>query len=271
MKITSLQNARIKHLVKLAKRRNRDREKVMIIEGYRAMLKALDNNFKIDEVYYCPDCFLGENEPKLLERCEQQGAKLFELTEQVFKKIAYRDRPEGLFALAPQFSMSLDDIKLTDSTMIVVGEAIEKPGNLGTMLRSSDAAGADVLVVCDACTDIFNPNVICASVGTMFTMQLAEASSEEFINWAKKNDFTIVATTPDCQSNFTDVDMTGRVAIVMGTEQYGLTDQWFHDPDVVKTKITMYGQVDSLNVATATTLVLFEAVRQRQVKGMLKK
>ena len=271
MKISSLQNGRIKHLVKLGKRRIRDREGVMIIEGYRGIFKALENKFKINELYYCPECFLGENESELISRCQEQGALLFELTEPVFRKIAYRDRPEGLLALAPQFTTALDDIELGRETLLVVGEAIEKPGNLGTMLRSSDAAGADALVVCDACTDIFNPNVVCASVGTLFTVQIAEASSETFIEWALKNEFNIIATTPDCEINFTDIDMCGRTAIVMGTEQYGLTDLWLKHPDITKARINMYGQVDSLNVATAATLVLFEAVRQRQKAGILSK
>ena len=271
MKITSLQNNRVKQLVKLNKRRQRDKLGLMIIEGYRAILRALDNGFKLKEIYYCPSVFLGENEFDLLERAKAEGTELIELSEEVFRKVAYRDRPEGLLALAPQFRTSLEDIKLGPHTMLVVGEAIEKPGNLGTMLRSADAAGADALVVCDACTDIFNPNVVCASIGTIFTVQIAEASSQEFIDWCLNNGVKIIATTPDTTVNFTDIDLTGPIAIVMGTEQVGLTDTWLKNEKVKKTLITMYGQADSLNVATACTLVLFEAVRQRQNAGILKK
>ena len=126
MHISSLQNGRIKHIVKLGKRRYRDREGLMIIEGYRGINRALENNYKINELYICPDYFLGENEDALIASCEVQGASVFTLTEQVFRKIAYRDRPEGLLALAPQFKTSLDDIKLEENTMLVVGEAIEK-------------------------------------------------------------------------------------------------------------------------------------------------
>ncbi|OVE82654.1 rRNA methyltransferase [bacterium M21] len=268
MLITSLQNPRIKNLAKFRNRRHRDKQQKILIEGYRGLIRSLDNDFAIEEVYVCPELYLGENEETLVTRAVEQGAERIEVTPDVFKKITYRDRPEGLLAIGPQFHNTPDDLFKRENPLFVVGEAIEKPGNLGTMLRSSDAAGCDGLVVCDSCTDIFNPNVVCSSVGTLFTMPIAEATSQEYVAWCKKNGVKTIATTPDTDVIFTDVDMTGPTAIIMGTEQYGLTDFWLDNADV-KVRIPMFGQADSLNVATATTLVLFEAVRQRREKGML--
>ncbi len=269
MQISSPQNQRIKDLVRLRQRRDRDRRQVFLIEGYRAIRRAVDNQLPIKELYVCESLFLGENEADLIAACETAGATLFQVTEPVFRKAAYRDRPEGLLAVANQFHRSLDDLALDDHSLFIVGEAIEKPGNLGTMLRSADAAGAHGVVVCDACTDIFNPNVVCASIGTLFTVPVAECSSAAFLNWALAHQVQVVATTPHTDTVYTDLDLTGPTAIVMGTEQVGLTAQWLAPDAVVKALIPMYGQADSLNVATAATLVLFEAIRQRRAAGLL--
>lgn len=266
MLITSLQNGRVKDLAKFKNRRHRDNRGMILIEGYRGILRALENEFVIDEIYVCPELYIGANETDLVGRAVERGAQLFELTPDVFRKVAYRDRPEGLLAVAPQFHKAPADLDLSDSSLVVIGEAIEKPGNLGTMLRSADASGCDGLIVCDACTDIFNPNVVCASVGTIFTTPIAEATSEACLAWCRENGVTTIATTPDTDVYYTDVDMTGRTAVIMGTEQYGLTDFWLENADL-KVRIPMLGQADSLNVATATTLVLYEAVRQKGLKG----
>ncbi len=268
MEITSLQNPRIKNLARYSNRRHRDREQKILIEGYRGILRALENNFPLEELYICPELYLGDNEDALVQMAGSRGTRVFTVTPPVFKKITYRDRPEGLLAVAPQFHKHPRDLPHPDNPLYVVGEAIEKPGNLGTMLRSADAAGCNGLIVCDACTDIFNPNVVCASVGTLFSMPIAECSSQDFVDWCRETGVKIVATTPDTETVHTDADLTGPVAVAMGTEQYGLSDFWLENADI-KVRIPMYGQADSLNVATATTLVLFEAVRQRRAKGML--
>ncbi len=181
MQITSPQNPRIKELVKMRQRRQRDRCEKFLVEGYRAIRRARDNDFRFNEVYTCEELYLGENEPELVADLEASGAEVVTVTPDVFRKIAYRDRPEGLLAVADQFHWGLDRIQVDEHTLMVVGEAIEKPGNLGTMLRSADAAGASAVVVCDACTDIFNPNVVCASVGTLFSMPIIECSSAAFM------------------------------------------------------------------------------------------
>ncbi|NCD32082.1 MAG: RNA methyltransferase [Spartobacteria bacterium] len=260
--IESLQNARVKEVVKLRTRAARDAQGVLLIEGYREILRSQENNWPSSTVFFCRSLFLGCNEMELLERCEKNGAQLIECAENVFRKIAYRDRPDGLLALAPQIRRSLDDLQLPENPLILVAESIEKPGNLGTMLRSSDAAGVDAVIVCDKCTDINNPNVVRASVGTLFTVQVAEASTTETIEWLRRRSITSLAATPSATDLCYDVDMKGGVAIVVGSEQYGLHEEWMNGADR-KVLIPMRGRADSLNVAAAATILLFEAQRQR--------
>jgi len=187
---------------------------------------------------------------------------LSECTEDVFRKMAYRDRPEGLLAVGPQIHHALDGLSIKEPSLVVVAEAIEKPGNLGTILRTADAAGVDAVLVCDRSTDINNPNVVRASIGTLFTVPAVETSSAETLAWLRQNGFTILAATPHADSRYTDVDLTGNVALVVGTEQYGLSEHWLSEADL-KVRIPMLGQADSLNVSAATTILLYEAVRQR--------
>jgi TrmH family RNA methyltransferase len=151
--------------------------------------------------------------------------------------------------------------------LLVIAEAIEKPGNLGTILRSADAAGADGVIVCDRCTDIYNPNVVRASVGTLFTLPVVEASSAETLDWLKKRNIKIVAATPSAEKEFTDADLVGGIAMAVGAEQLGLTELWMQASDI-QVRIPMHGIADSLNVATATTLLLYEVVRQRRRVGI---
>jgi len=266
--ITSLQNPRIKEIVKLKNRRKRDERQVILIEGYKAVLSALENGYRLDEIYYCPDLYLGENETMLIDLAVKGGATPFQTTKDVFTKIAYRDRPEGIIAIAPQIHQKLEDLTVDDHSLFLVAEAIEKPGNLGTMLRSSDAARVSGVIVCDPRTDVYNPNVVRASIGTLFTVPIVTTTTDEFVQWKDKNSIVTLATTPSASAIYTDVDMTGKVALILGTEQVGLSDEWLNMADE-RILIPMYGQADSLNVSAATTLVLFEAVRQRRLKGLL--
>ena len=261
-KITSLQNPRVKQLVKLRDRRDRDEAGVFIVEGYREVLRALDAGAKPRELYYSRDWFLGENEGALIDRAAEVGATLFELSKDAFKKVAYRDRPDGLLAVVPQWKTGLDDLRLGAQPFVLVVEGIEKPGNLGTILRSADAAGVDAVIVCDPVTDPFNPNVVRSSTGVLFSVPLAIASSESVRGWLRKRGVRAVATTPAASDLYTATDLTGPLAIVMGSEQYGLSDFWLREADA-RVRIPMAGQADSLNVAMATIITLFEAVRQR--------
>jgi TrmH family RNA methyltransferase len=278
-KITSLQNPRVKALVKLRERRERDDAGLFFIEGYREVRRALEKNIVLRELYFCPDWFLGENEPALIEQARQAGAQLFELSREAFAKVAYRERPDGLLAVAPQWKHALDDIPAgrapgpttdtgggdeprTAHPFLLVVESIEKPGNLGTILRSADAAGCDAVIVCDAVTDIFNPNVVRASTGVLFSVPVVVADSATVHAWLGGRGIRIVATTPDTPQLYTQADLRGPLAIVMGSEQYGLSEFWLRESDLL-VRIPMAGQADSLNVAMATIITLFEAVRQR--------
>ena len=265
MEITSPTNPRIKNIVKLRERRHRDREKTMIIEGYRSLSRAAANGIYPRELYFCRDYFLGSNEDSLMQEMADQGTTLIETNAAVFKKISYRDRPEGLLGLCPYFRKGLDDLELTQSPLLVVAQAIEKPGNLGTIIRSTDGTGADGLILCDRCTDLFNPNVITASTGMCFALPIAEAQTPDTLQYLKDNKITILSATPHADKLYTDVDMTGPTAIIVGTEQTGLTEDWMTE-STVNVRIPMLGKADSLKVATATTLLLYEAVRQRQAK-----
>ncbi len=264
--ISSLQNARIKNLVKLRNRRPRDRQGIFIAEGYRAISRGLERGVVPEEVYFSPDWFLGENEPALLEDAKNKGATLFELTKVAFEKVAYRDRPEGILAVFKQWSHQLDEIELSDSPFLLIAESIEKPGNLGTILRSADAAGVDAVICCDSVTDLFNPNVVRSSTGVLFSMPTVMTSTRETIDWLSKKGIRSVATTPHAEDFHTAVDLTGPIAIVMGSEQFGLSETWL-DACQQQVRIPMAGQADSLNVAMATLVTLFEAVRQRTLSS----
>jgi TrmH family RNA methyltransferase len=261
-KITSLQNPRVKLLVKLRDRRDRDETGLFLVEGYREVRRALEKNIRLHELYFCPEWFLGENEPALIEQARQAGAQLFELSKDAFAKCAYRDRPDGLLAVAPQWKRALADLKLSPDPFLLVVESIEKPGNLGTILRSADAAGVDGVIVCDAVTDVFNPNVVRSSTGVLFSVPIVVAESAAVQSWLVEKGVRIVATTPDTPNIYTQVDLRGPLAIVMGSEQFGLSDFWLKESNLL-VRIPMAGQADSLNVALATIITLFEAVRQR--------
>lgn len=260
--ITSLQNPKVKRVVKLRKRSGRDEEGVLIIEGYRELKRALENQHNPSALFYCRDLFISENEPALIEQCRAAGAEILACSKVVFEKMAYRDRPEGLLALAPQIRYTLGDLSLPDNPLLLVAEHIEKPGNLGTMLRSADAAGVHAVVVCDRCTDINNPNVVRASIGTLFAVPVVDASSEAVRAWMAGRGIQVVAATPHTDRNYTAVDYTRGTAILVGAEQFGLSDFWMQHADT-QVRIPMLGQCDSLNVAAAATILLYEAVRQR--------
>ncbi|MGR3912846.1 TrmH family RNA methyltransferase [Rhabdochlamydiaceae symbiont of Dictyostelium giganteum] len=259
-KLTSSQNMRVKNILHLREKRERDKTSLFLIEGYREIERAVSSGVVFESFYYCPPFFLGSNEEKLIDQIK---APLFELSEELFKKVSYRDRPDGLLGVAYQMKTTLQDLKQKENALYVIAEAIEKPGNLGTILRSSDAVGADGVIVCDRCTDIYNPNVVRASVGTLFTLPVIESSSQEVFEWLKKEKIQTVATTPFASLNYTDANLLSSVAIVVGTEQLGLSDFWLNSADI-SVSIPMKGIADSLNVATATTLLLYEVLRQRR-------
>lgn len=265
--IISLQNPKVKQLVKLRERRFREKNRQFIIEGYRELLRAFEANHSFEQLFICPELFLGSNELFLIKNIEAKGIGVYQCSKEVFYKISYRDRPDGLIAIAPQHHLSLQNLehllKGKKAPFLVVAEAIEKPGNLGTILRSCDAVGLDALIVCDRCTDIHNPNVVRASVGTLFTVPIIEASSSETIEWLKSRGIQILAATPSASLEYTQADLTQPLAIAVGTEQLGLSKQWMSQANI-RVKIPMCGKADSLNVAMATTIFMYESLRQRR-------
>ena len=267
--LSSIQNPHIKEILHLRDRHTRDQTGLFLIEGYREILRATDASWNLNELLICPDFFLGNNEPALIERITSKGVPLITADKKVFQKISYRDRPDGLLAIAKQKKENLLHwpVPSDKSTLpfYVIAEAIEKPGNLGTILRSSDAAGVTGLIVCDRCTDIYNPNVVRASVGTLFTVPTIEAKGEETLQWLKAHGIAILAATPHAKSSFTEVNLNQPLAIAVGTEQLGLSKRWMEEADL-QVRIPMHGIADSLNVAMATTLLLYEVSRQRASK-----
>jgi len=264
--ITSLTNDRIKRLVRLRNRRERDRSGLFLVEGYRELRRAAAAGIELTEVYACPDLYLGGNEPTLLAECSSAGAEVIGVTEAPFRKASYRDRPEGLLAVARQFDVSLTRLDLSDNPLLLIAESIEKPGNLGTMLRTAEAAGADAVIVCDPATDPFNPNVVRASLGTLFSVPLAVAPTPDAILYLRERGIVSYAATPAALTPYFEADMAGRAALVVGSEQYGLTDTWLDEADE-QLMIPMPGSVDSLNTAMSAGILLFEAVRQRTIAG----
>jgi TrmH family RNA methyltransferase len=263
--ITSLQNQRIKFARTLRTRNKREKSGLTLLEGYRAVSRSLECGIEFQECFFSPALFLGKNEKPLLAKIAETGAEVTEVTEDVIKKIAYRDRPEGIIAVVKSKKHTLDEIPVKENGLYIIAESIEKPGNLGSILRSADAAAVDGVIVCDKCTDIYNPNVITASTGALFSVNIAEATAEETLVWLKKHKISTLAATPEAEEIYYNTDLTGKVAVVVGTEQYGLTDFWKNSADI-NVKIPMLGYIDSLNVATATTVILFETARQRAQK-----
>lgn len=264
--IISTKNPRVKALVRLRNRREREATGFFLIEGHRELSRAVGAGVEILTVYVCPD--LGTNEDSLVAQASAAGAAIVPLGLDAFRKVSYRDQPEGLIALARQFPTGLDALAVGRNPLLLIVESIEKPGNLGTMLRTADAAGASGMIVCDPTTDPFNPNVVRASLGCLFLVQLAIASSDETLRWLRDREFTIYATTPAATTSFWEVDYRSPTALVLGSEQQGLTETWL-ERATRQIRIPMAGQIDSLNAAMAAGIALFEAVRQRTAPGSL--
>jgi len=263
LNITSLQNPKVKDILHLRDKSTRDETGLFLIEGYRELFRAVQSSWAMDSLFICPELFLGSNENALIQEISKT-AKVFSCDKKVFQKISYRDRPDGLLAIAPQRKLCLDDLSHSQAPFYVIAEAIEKPGNLGTILRSADAAGADGLIVVDPCTDIFNPNVVRASVGTLFTIPVVTVTSAEALSWLNAKGISVLAATPHAVLSYTEVDLKQPVAIALGTEQLGLSSLWMEQANL-QVKIPMFGIADSLNVAMATTLLLYETRRQRSL------
>lgn len=265
--ITSTQNAKVKHVVALQQKSAlRRKEGLFVVEGRRELIHCLEAGYKVIE------CFILENLERLenleiLEALEtlENLSPLIPVSPQVYEKMAYRGSTEGVIAVVREKQLSLDDLRLSSNPLVIVLERVEKPGNLGAVLRSADAAKADAVIICDPLTDLYNPNLIRSSIGAVFSVPCVACSSEECINFLKARGIQILTAQLQDSSLYYDTDMRRGTAIVMGTESTGLTDQWRQAADA-HIRIPMSGQLDSLNVSVSAAILLFEAVRQRQSK-----
>ncbi|MDR2057359.1 MAG: RNA methyltransferase [Dysgonamonadaceae bacterium] len=263
-KITSLQNNQIKNIRQLsAKNKERKLQGLFVLEGARELSLALEGNYQIESLYICPKLFEKSDYPEIIRTIDSNA--LYEITPAIFQKIAYRESSDGIFALVKSKSHTLSELKLRDNPFIILLEAIEKPGNLGAILRTSDAAGADAVVVCDPLTDLYNPNIIRSSVGCLFTVPIAVCSNEEALEFLQNKQIRSFAAELTATQIYQDVDFTLSSAIIMGTEANGLTPFWLKNADV-RIKIPMRGVIDSLNVSVSTAIIAFEAMRQRSRK-----
>lgn len=263
-RITSLQNPHIKQAWRLRNRREREEQKQFLIEGYREMSRALQAGIPWEALFFCEPLFLQEGEKKIVEYFHKKKIPIYSCSEAVFHKLSYRDRPDGLLGVASFFAEDLSTAEkyVKKPAFVVIAESMEKPGNLGTILRSCDGAGVDLLIVCDPCTDIYNPNVVRASTGTLFTVPVVQASLTETFSFLQEKKMQVYAAMPQAKKLFTEESYLSSTAIVVGCEQYGLTQHWVEKAHSL-VQIPMLGEADSLNVAQATTLLLYEVARQR--------
>ena len=260
-KIQSTQNSRIKNVQKLfTKSKERREQNLFVIEGARELHLALVGSYSLDTVFICPELFSETDYPEI--QSEIRSSHLFEVSLPVFQKIAYREHSDGILALAKPKSHTLNDLNLSDHPFIIVLEAVEKPGNLGAILRTADAAKADAVIVCDPLTDVYNPNVIRSSVGCVFTVPLAVSTQSAVFSFLKERQIRIFAAELQASQEYQDTDFTQACALIMGTEADGLTPFWIDRADA-RIKIPMRGKIDSLNVSVSTAVLTFEAMRQR--------
>ena len=261
IKITSAKNEKIKDLVKFRNKNGKLSENQILIEGSRELERALAADIKFLEAYFCTD-LIDSNQKELLADVTANSENLFQVDKYIFEKIAYKNNPFGIIVKAEFIPSKLEDIVITDNSLILVAESIEKPGNLGALMRTADGAGVDTIILANKITDYRNPNVIRASTGTIFSKKIVEATSEEVISFLKKNNIDIIVADPCAEKMYYDIDYSKKTAIVVGSEAFGLSDEFKENADTL-VKIPMKGFADSLNVNQAATIVLYEAVRQR--------
>tara|TARA_R110001632_G_scaffold36869_3_gene93115 strand:+ start:98 stop:883 length:786 start_codon:yes stop_codon:yes gene_type:complete len=257
--IFSLQNPLIKNILKLQeKSRERRKQGIFIVEGKREIELAVKGNYSITSLLFIADKVL----PEYISQFD--GIEPIEISKEVYQKIAYRESTEGIIALVKTKETHLDSIVFkTKNPLILIAEGIEKPGNIGAILRTADAANMDAVILADCKTDVYNPNVIRSSVGCVFTNQIAIASSEEIIDFLKESNINIYSATLQNSNEYTEENYTNASALVVGTEATGLTQIW-RDNATQNINIPMQGAIDSMNVSVAAAILIFEAKRQRK-------
>ncbi|MCA4899542.1 MAG: TrmH family RNA methyltransferase [Bacteroidota bacterium] len=256
--ITSTQNPKVKSLMQLEKPRERRKQQLFLIEGAREVRLALEAGYKIGNIFYCEEIVAK----KELGFDLTDNKLVIPVSREVFQKIAVREDSGGVLAVAEMKPHGLSQIRLSKNPLVLILEAVEKPGNLGAILRTADAAGVDAVIICDPQTDFYNPNVIRSSVGCVFTTQIAAATSDETIKWLNQHNISIYCTYLAASKVYHQVDYKQASAIVLGTESIGLSDIWVKNA-TANIIIPMHGKIDSMNVSNAAAVVVFEALRQR--------
>ena len=262
-KITSVQNEGIKRVVRLRDRRGREARGLTIVEGVREVRQAMRAGWTIQRAYVCRDgAYHCPRE--LTDELAAAGVTTLETTPEVYRKMCYGERTEGVLAVVEPVARTLEDLELSANPLVVVMESVEKPGNLGAVLRTCDGAGVDALVVCDERTDLFNPNIVRASLGAVFTVPVAACTSREAAEFLTARGIRSFAAVVQATGHYFEKDLSGPCAIVLGSEQDGLSDFWRqHATDQVR--IPMRGKLDSLNVSVSAAIMIYEALRQRSV------
>jgi RNA methyltransferase, TrmH family len=259
--ITSVQNPKVKSLLSLEKPRERRKQCLFVIEGVKEIGLAIKAGYKIGNLFYCESIISRSQLGDLAD-----DRLVIPVSKEVFDKIAIRENSGGVIAVAEMKTHRLEDLKISSNPLVLVMESVEKPGNLGAILRTADAAGVDAVISCDPQTDFYNPNVIRSSVGCVFTQAIASATSEETIAWLRKNKVKIFSAYLQSSNPYHQVNFNQPCAIVMGTESTGLSEVWVKSSDA-NIIIPMFGKIDSMNVSTSAAVLVFEAVRQRSVIG----
>jgi RNA methyltransferase, TrmH family len=255
--ITSKDNPTVKAIIRLRRANQRRKHDLVVVEGIEELALARSSGLKIDTFIVCPDLAPG------LAGATERDAQNLAVSAAVFKRMSIRERPDGVLGLVVPKPRTLPDLVLPESPLILILEGLEKPGNIGAIVRTADAAGVSAVIVADAKTDVYNPNVIRASRGAVFAVPVVAAPSDAVADWLQANRVRVIAATPHAESEHTAADYRGAVAIAVGTEHEGLSRRWL-DLAETKVRIAMRGTVDSLNASVSAAVIVFEAVRQRR-------
>ena len=265
--ITSIQNPLIKEIIQLQeKSRVRKKKGFFIIEGYREISLAIKGKYIIDTLLFCDEIISINKINELLNLSNNKKIDLIEISKEVYQKISHRKTTEGIIAISKSKILKIGDLSLKKNPLILIAEAPEKPGNIGALLRTADAANTDAVIIANPLTDLYNPNIIRSSVGCVFTKQIAMGTTKEIIDYLKQNNIKIYTAALNKNSkNYTLVDYTQASAIVVGTEATGLSEDWLENSNQ-NIIIPMHGEIDSLNVSVSAAIIIFEAKRQRKFK-----
>jgi RNA methyltransferase, TrmH family len=262
-RITSTANPRLRAALALRERRERDRSGLTLIDGVRETARAVAGGATLRDVFVSSQAVLDDEGRALLDRLDAAATPRWEVGPEAFARLAYGDRLDSVIAVADAPAHALDDLQLPAEPLIAVVEGVEKPGNLGAVLRSADGAGVSAVIVADSGTDLFNPNVIRASLGTIFSVPVAVASTGDVLGWLRERGVRIVAARVQASVDYASADYRGAVAIALGSEARGLSDAWAELADV-SVHVPMLGVADSLNVSVTAAILFYEALRQRR-------